>query len=127
MIPAVRDIEIKKGDTFRLFFRIRSANPDGTPGAYINLTGKFPKAQLRKADNSLITEFSATLGDQTAYPGSVLIRLGPVTTAGLAPMTDAKYDVQVSSVSPATITNSDDNYTYLAGSAKIIADVTDNT
>jgi len=127
VIPAVRDIEIKKGDTFRLFFRIRSANPDGTPGAYINLTGKFPKAQLRKADNSLITEFSATLGDQGLYPGSVLVRLGPVTTAGLTPMTDAKYDVQVSSVSPATITNTDDNDTYLEGKAAIIADVTDNT
>lgn len=127
MIPASHDIEIKKGDTFRLFFRVRTANPDGTPGAYIVLTGKFPKAQLRKADNTLITEFSATLGDQTAYPGSVLLRLGPVTTAGLAPQVDAKYDVQISSVSPATITNTDDVDTYLEGKAKIVVDVTDNT
>ncbi len=127
MIPAVRDIEIKKGDTFRLFFRVRAMLPNGSPGDYYDLTGTFPKAQLKKADGTQMAEFSATLGDQVAFPGSILLRLGPVTTAGLEVTTTAKYDVQVSSVDPTTIDDSDDVDTYLEGKATILADVTDLT
>ncbi len=127
MIPGKHDIKIKKGDTFRLFFRARAKNPDESPGAYFDFTGMFPKAQLKSDTGTLLATFEATLGDQVTYPGSVLIRLGPVTSASLTATTTAKYDVQVSSVNPSVITDADDNDTYLEGGASIIADVTDNT
>lgn len=127
MIPASRDIEIKKGDTFRLFFRVRAMLPNNSPGDYTDLTGTFPKAQLKDDTGALMAEFETTLGDQVAFPGSIQIRLGPVTTAGLAVVSNAKYDVQVSSVDPATLTDDDDVDTYLEGGAEVIEDVTDNT
>jgi hypothetical protein len=126
MIPGNHDVTLTTGDTFRLFFRARAKNPDGSPGAYFNFTGKFPKAQLRSSTGTLLAEFTATLGDQVNYPGSILLRLGPITTEALTPGSGNKYDVQVSSAAPGTLTNADDNDTYLKGSVTIVADVTEN-
>lgn len=127
MIPGTHDIQIKKGDTFRLFFRARAKNPDGTDGDYFDFTGMFPKAQLKASNGDLLAEFEASIGDQVNFPGSILIRLGPVTTDTLDEQNNAEYDVQVSSVDPSTITDNDDNDTYLGGVAQVFDDVTDNT
>lgn len=125
MIPGKHNTTITKGDTFRLFFRARQKNPDGTPGDYYDFTGMFPMAQLRDNTGALVADFEATLGNQVAFPGSIQIRLGPVSTAALPVAANYKYDVQVSSVDPTTLTDDDDNDTFLGGVIAVEDDVTE--
>jgi hypothetical protein len=119
--PAEHDIEIYRGDTFELFFRVRTRTWDGTawvPGAYRDLTGFTPTAQMRSsadaADPAALT-FVCTLANQTTTPGGVLVRATPALTAGLAIMAGV-YDVQLS--------DGTDKFTYLKGAVAVDPDVT---
>lgn len=117
MKPATQNIEIYKGDTFQLFFRIRNRLPNGDPGDYVNLTGQTPKAQIRatEATASVLAEFTATLGDQTTFPGSVLLELSAATTTSLA--SGGVWDVQLTN-------GSGQVRTYLKGQVTLLPEVT---
>lgn len=116
--PAVRDITIYQGDTYTLQFRVRAQNTDGTPGAYIDLTGATPKAQLRSAPQSttVIAEFAATLDNQTTNTGGVTLTLTAAQTAALT-YDSMAWDAQVTYPS-GTVT------TYLRGKATLLYEVT---
>lgn len=120
--PATYDLTIYQGDTFRLPLRLRTQNPDGTFGDYIDLTGSTVKAQVRATTfaTDVLAEFTAELLDQTVVDtkGSVLLSLDPTTTAGL--LTNGApgvWDVQ--------ITFADGSVkTYLRGSVTVVPQVT---
>lgn len=118
MKPAPLDLEIYKGDTCEVFFRLRAKNTDGTAGAYINLTGCTPKAQIRATSVALpvIAEFVATLSDQNTVPGGVLLKLSPATTAAIV-ATSGVWDAQITNAAT-------DVSTYLAGTVTFTSDVT---
>lgn len=96
MIPAKLDITIRRGDTFRLFFRLRNKLPNGDPGTYPDLTTwGTGLAQVRDAiDGTIIWTMSVTKANQTTYPGGVLLTIAddltksafpsPVPTGGIA-------------------------------------------
>ena len=118
MLPVVRNIEIYQGDTFEIFFRLRVLNPDESPGAYIDLTGCTPKAQIRTApgaSGSPLAEFDASLGNQATYPGSVLLELDAADSAGLS--VNGAWDCQLTLPSGKI-------RTYVAGTVTLIKEVT---
>lgn len=117
MIPATVDLKIYKGDTANVYFRVRIRNSDGTPGAYVDLTGGTPKAQIRAStsSNTVIVEFTATLDDQGARPGGVLLTLSAAETAGVAASTGV-WDAQVTLAGVVT--------TYIGGKVTFTEDVT---
>lgn len=94
MIPARKDLKFYPGDSFSFFFRVFKKNPDGTK-TYQALEGT-PRGQVkaqRGAVEPVLEEFTCTLGDQVAYPGSILATLTPTQTAAL-PATGV-YDIQL--------------------------------
>lgn len=118
MIPGSVDITVYQGDTYTLFFRVRNQNPDGTPGAYIDLTGYVGLAQIRaKAtdpDPPLAT-FAVTLADQVLSRGGVTLTLTPAQTAPL-PVTGGVWDVQLTAPDGSV-------HTYLAGNVIVLQQV----
>jgi hypothetical protein len=119
MEPATYDLTLYQGDDRKLTFRLREQNEDLTPGAYIDLTGSTPKAQIRATpeDPTVAAEFTATLLDQTTTPGGVQLVLTGAQTAALDPAITYSWDVQVEN--PAT-----EVQTYLRGSVTVEAQVT---
>jgi hypothetical protein len=73
MEPGVYNMTLYQGDDRTLIFRLRSQNVDGTPGAYLDLTGQTAKAQIRTTESSstVAAEFSTEILDQTTTPGAV--------------------------------------------------------
>lgn len=136
MAAASKDLLIKQGDSFTLFFRIRSQIWDSTekkyiPGEYKDLTGLTGKAQIRTAATSadVLAEFAVSIPDQTvlANRGSVLLKLTPAQTMALAPSPtfptpSAVWDVDLSD--NATIASATWRKTYLEGTVTIKAQVT---
>lgn len=119
MKPATQNIEIYKGDDFSIFFRIREKLANGDPGSYVDLTGAVGKAQIRQTEDTatVAAEFTVTIGDQVATPGSVLCTLTGAVTGALSITSPAKWDVQ--------LTHADGKVrTYLAGSVTLIKEVT---
>lgn len=118
--PAVRDITIYQGDTYSLTFRVRSRNTDGTAGAYLDLTGCTPKAQLRTAPSStsVVAEFTATLLNQADVNtrGGVTISLSHAQTTALT-YDSMAWDVQLTYPTG-------DVQTFLRGKAILIYEVT---
>lgn len=86
MIPAQADITIRRGDTFRFFFRLRKKNTDGTPGEYpVLTTWGSGLAQVRSAvDGTVVFTMTVTKANQTTYPGGVLLTIPAATTGGVA-------------------------------------------
>lgn len=115
--PGTHDLDIYKGDSFELFFRIRETDVNGDPAGYVNLTGRVPKAQIRASASSgtVLAEFTAALADQTTAPGGVLLTLTPAQTAAL---TNGVWDVQL------TTTATGDTKTYLRGTVTVTDEVT---
>jgi hypothetical protein len=125
--PTVHDIEIYRGDTFELFFRVRTRvwNPalNGglggyEPGPYRDLTGFTPKAQIRSSAGAAdppALEFVCSLSNQTTTPGGVLVRATPALTEALV-IDAGVYDVQLS--------DGTDKYTYIKGAVAVDPDVT---
>jgi len=125
MKPAKHDIEIRRGDTYELFFRVRTRvwNPTTEvweAGAYRDLTGYEVTAQLRTAADAATVEieFTCVLTNQTTVPGGVLVRATPAQTQALI-ITAGVYDVQLDPDG-----TGDDKYTYLEGDVTITKDVT---
>lgn len=119
MKPATLNIEIFKGDTYTLFFRVREKLADGSLGDYIDLTGATAKSQIRQSEDSstVLGEFTATIGDQVATPGSVLLTLTAAETTALALTQNGVWDVQ--------ITYADGKVrTYLKGTVTLLKEVT---
>lgn len=117
MAPAAYDLNMYQGDTFSLTLRLRATNPDGTLGAYLDLTGATPKAQVRDGAGRLIVDLTTTLLDQTVTPGGVRISLTHTQTAALAPGA-LRWDFQVTSADGTTVT------TYLKGGVNVTGEVT---
>lgn len=118
MKPATHNIEIYRGDTYTKFLRIRAKDENGDPGPYVDLTGSTPKAQIRltEDDPDVAAEFTAVLGNQTTFPGSVHLSLTDTQTRGL----DA-----VNHVWDMEITHADTSVrTYLKGSVTVLKEVT---
>lgn len=118
MMPAPFDIQIYRGDRYSLFYQVRNKNPDGTAGAYVDLTGRTPKAQIRSTEDSptVLAEFTATLANQTLFPGGVLLVLPSSVTTALS-FSTARWDAQVADALG-------EPTTFLAGVATLIKDVT---
>lgn len=118
MKPATLNLDIYRGDSKDVYFRVRDKNTDGSPGPYKVLTGATPKSQIRADKNNpaVLAEFTASLDDQVARPGGVLLHLTGAQTTAITPDT-AVWDVQV------THANGDVT-TYLAGTVTITGDVT---
>ena len=118
MKPATHNIEIYKGDTYTKFIRIRSKDENGDPGPYVDLTGATPKAQIRlnEDDTEVKAEFTATLGNQTTFPGSINLLLTATQTRALTAVNHV-WDMEV--------THADGSVrTYLKGSVTVIKEVT---
>lgn len=84
MIPASKDITIRRGDTFRYFFRLRQKDPlTGDWGSYQNLTTwGAALAQVRTAvDGTVLFTMTGTKADQTAFPGGMLLTIAAGTGA----------------------------------------------
>lgn len=117
MVPGQADITIYQGDTFNGFMRLRTQNPDGTPGAYIDLTGAVGLAQIRPDEASavILADFTVTLADQVALTGGVFFTLAPADTTALNPG-QAMWDIQL------TLADGTVN-TYLKGVVTVEAEV----
>jgi hypothetical protein len=118
MIPAPQDISIRRGDTFRLFFRLRKKNADGTPGDYQNLdTWGAGLAQIRAGvDGALIVALVVTKANQVNYPGGVLLTIADDVTATLEIPSGAKWDFEIEN-------DLGEVDTYLAGDVTFTKDV----
>jgi hypothetical protein len=121
--PAVHDIEIYRGDTFELFFRVRTRvwnaiDQVWEPGPYRDLTGFTGASQVRSAPDAAdpaALDFVVTVVDQLVTLGGVLVRATPALTAALA-ISAGVYDVQLS--------DGTDKFTYLKGAVAVDPDVT---
>lgn len=121
MIPAQHNITIRRGDTFRLFFRLREKQPDGSPGDYPDLTGWGDGlAQVREGiDGTVIFTMTVTKANQVSYPGGILLSIADDTTKD-----DFPDPMPSSPVWDFEIVNSlGETDTYLAGDVTLVKDV----
>lgn len=119
MTPAPLNITIRRGDTFRLFFRLRNKNPDGTPGTYPDLTTWGDGlAQVRANADAPdpIVEMAVSKGNQATYPGSVLLTIADDVTAGLTIPAGSVWDFQM-------VNELGETDTYLEGTVTFSKDV----
>ena len=89
MKPAKLDepLFIRRGDTFRFFFRLRKRNPDGSTGDYQDLTTWGPGlAQVRASkDGIVLWTCTVTKSNQTTFPGGVLLSIPAASTKSAFP------------------------------------------
>ena len=122
MIPAPVPITIRRGDTFRLFFRLRRKNADGTPGTYPVLATWGPGlAQVRSAiDGTVIFTMTVTKSDQNTYPGGILLTIPDETTKSQWPANNqgstAVWDFEIAN-------ELGEVDTYLEGPVTLVKDV----
>ncbi len=114
MKPAIKDIEIRRNDTFRGAFRIWTL-VNGVK-TYTNLSGYVGKAQMRQIATSsdVLLEFDVQV--DLSMLGLVRFSATPVQTAAL-PMDGGVYDLQLTSPSG-------DIDTFLTGGARVVSGVT---
>lgn len=128
MQPVIQDIDIYQGDRFDFFFRLRSRTwNSGTgawePGAYIDLTGKRARAEVR-ATAGAVGQALATMHYQLADQvdpntrGGVLLWLLPEETGLL--VASGVWDCQLESA----ITTPTDTQTYIMGVVNVTKQVT---
>lgn len=125
MIPTRLNITIRRGDTFRLFFRMRKKNPDGTPGDYVNLdTWGAGLAQVRTDyDAPVMFSMTVTKSNQTLYPGGVLLTIDDDVTAA-ADFTPEMVDKKFRGVWDFEISNDlGETDTYIEGDVTFKLDV----
>lgn len=124
MIPWVKDIKVRRGDTKELFFRVRTrtwneALQKWEPGPYRDLTGWTALSQIRESLDSTIVaaEFTVTFSDQVNPDtvGGVLLKLTPVQTASLT-IIKGVWDCQFTDLAG-------DVWTYVAGAVTVEKDV----
>jgi hypothetical protein len=116
-MPAYAAISIYRGDSYELYIRVRTSDPD----IYVDLTGGTVHSQIRPEPNSrqLITEFLVTILDQTDPDtmGGVVLGLTPQQTSQVT--RNGAYDVRI-------FWPDDTVETVLAGPMTLIQDVTRN-
>jgi hypothetical protein len=115
--PATYNLNIYQGDTFAFTFRLRSTNPDGSLGAYVNLTGCTAKSQIRDGSGTLIVELTAEILDQSTTLGGVTLSLTHDQTAALEVESGLLWDVQITTAGGVVTT-------YLKGTVTVTAEVT---
>lgn len=118
MQPISRNVTIRRGDTFKIGFRLAHMDDDGNPVYDYNFTGWTGKAQLRRSAN-LVTvelEFDVAIADQSLSPGLVWVTAAADDTAALD-IESGVYDVQLTSPT-------DEVMTIAEGDAEIAQDVT---
>lgn len=97
MLPATETLSLYRGDSVRLVRRFRPVLEDGTLGAYFDLTGCTPKAQIRASSTAttVLVEFTATLDDQTDPDtvGGVILEIVAGDTSALPD--GAQWDMQL--------------------------------
>jgi hypothetical protein len=115
-LPAVKNLEIYQGDTFSLYMRLRMKDANGLPGAYLDLTGQTPKAEIRPTPESSTVNatFTCTLDNQIVSPGGITLALAASTTLTLA---NGVWDLQFKDTG-GTIN------TYLRGTVTVTKEVT---
>lgn len=121
MIPAKQDIEIRRGDTFRLFFRLRNKLPNGDPGDYPDLTSwGSGLAQVRDAvDGTIIWTMTVTKANQVTYPGGILLSITDTLTKSAFPTpvpAQGKWDFEIEN-------DLGETDTYLGGDVTFTKDV----
>jgi len=128
MQPYVKNINVRRGDTKEMFFRVRTKVWNATtnlwePGPYKDLTGFTVTSQIRQAKSSstpLLT-FVCSLGNQADTVngrGAVFMKVSGANTATVPlNITSGFYDVQFTE--PDT-----DVFTYLEGGVTFDEDVT---
>ncbi len=124
MQPAQCDIQLYRGDYFEMTLRLREGVITGatySPGAYLDLTGWVPKAEIRATVDTTgapMAAFTTEVLDQTvpATLGAVHLFL-PAATSGQLTATAAVWDVQLTDPGGRV-------FTYLRGKVTIEKDVT---
>ena len=128
MTPFVKNINIRRGDTKEMFFRVRTkvwnaGTSTYDPGPYKDLTGYTITAQVRQTKSSVtpLLEFNITIGnqaDEVDGRGAVLMKIPASQTASVpTSIPTGVYDVQFTE--PDT-----DVFTYLEGAVTFDEDVT---
>lgn len=128
MKPYVKAIDIRRGDTKELFFRVRTKVWNATtlvydPGPYKDLTGYTITSQVRQAKSSatVLLTFTCMIGNQadaTAGLGAVYMVISADDTATVPlNVTGGFYDIQ--------FTEAGGNvFTYIEGAVTFDEDVT---
>lgn len=111
---------VRRGETFARRLTRRLRNPDGTPGAPIDLTGYAGRMQVRdRPGGTVLLDLSTGNGGMTlgGAAGTIDLLASAAATAALTPG-DYVYDLRLTSGSGVA--------TYaLAGSFEVIASVTE--
>lgn len=119
MVPASRNITIRRGDTFRLFFRLKYVNVDSSV-TYPDLTSwGSGLSQVRQGvDGSIVATMAVTKSNQTTYPGGILLSISAATTAALNPnpTNDLVWDFEITN-------HLGENDTYIEGAVTFVKDV----
>lgn len=123
MNPAVYDLTIYQGDTFKLPFRLR----DSVTRAFLDLTGVTVAAEIRTATsaNTALAVFTGVVQDQSTTPGGVLLSLTAGATATLSPTLNTTTNKNTPYVWDVQLIWPDGSIeTYLRGSVTVTAQVT---
>lgn len=88
--PQTYDLQLYQGDSFSFTFRLKDSL-----GAYVDLTGATPSAQIRANPDSTTTiaDFTCVIENQSTMRGGVTISLSAAQTTGMA--TAGFWDVQL--------------------------------
>ena len=123
MQPAQCDIQLYRGDYFEMTLRLREGVITGatySPGAYLDLTGWVPKAEIRATVDTTgppMAAFTTEVMDQTAETLGAVHLFLPADTSALLTATTAVWDVQLTDPGGRV-------FTYLRGKVTIEKDVT---
>lgn len=124
MLPAVHHFAIYRGDTFRRVIRLRLVDAAGVLGAYADLTGCVPLAQIRENPNSptILASFTTSVLNQTTDLGAIQIELTAAQTRALP--VQSNWDIQLTHPLAAGQTVPD-VHTYLAGKVNVSGQVSE--
>ena len=113
MTPATYPLEIYRGDSAHWQFRLWNDTGHTDP---LDLTDAVPKAEIRDKPAGTIL---AVLDCLIELPNTIEVDL-PADKSAALPIASAKWDLQI------TFPASGNVNTYVAGSVKITADITDS-
>jgi hypothetical protein len=130
MTPARKDLQIRFGDTHKIFFRVYERVLNEATGVYVkgdpkDLTNVEISAQVKRSADEVspLLEYVVTKGDQADLAlgrGSVLLECGAADTAGLRALSPQP----LSGVWDCQFTEDSDVFTYIEGTVTFSKDVT---
>lgn len=118
MIPATLDLTIKRGDTFRQFFRLRNKDANGDPSTYPDLTSwgaGLSQIRANADSDTVVATMTITKANQVTYPGGILLTLSAATTASI-PAGNYVWDFEIAN-------DLGETDTYLDGAVTVTKDV----